>query len=75
MTPTELATELAAKGYHVTPDHRVSELVAAVVLGVSPRTLERWRAEGTAPASVVIGRRWYWLADLLIYERPARAAG
>ena len=40
---------------------------------VSPRTLERWRAEGYGPAWLTIGGSIrYRLADVLAFERARR---
>ncbi|PWR02380.1 hypothetical protein DKT77_12650 [Meridianimarinicoccus roseus] len=40
---------------------------------VSPRTLERWRAEGYGPAWLTIGGSIrYRLADVLTFERAQR---
>jgi len=40
------------------PDALFTETEAAHLLGVSPRTLERWRREFTGPVSLVMGRRF-----------------
>lgn len=47
----------------------VRERVAAQILGVSHRTLQRWRLEGFGPPFVRIGRRavGYRKADLTSY--------
>jgi hypothetical protein len=39
----------------VTPDGRVSELVAAALLGRSPGTLRNWRSAGDGPQFVRLG--------------------
>jgi D-serine deaminase-like pyridoxal phosphate-dependent protein len=58
----ELASRLEASGHWVSPDGRVKEATAAHILGVTTRTLARWREEGTAPPFVAVGRAlraWY----------------
>lgn len=52
----ELASRLEASGHWVSPDGRVKEATAAHILGVTTRTLARWREEGTAPPFIAIGR-------------------
>ena len=58
---------MAKKDAHDEPATRlvVTTDEAARRLGVSPRTLERWRLESRGPAYVKLGkRRCYRLADL-----------
>lgn len=56
------------RGYHVLPDGRVSEGVAAELLGIAEGTLANWRYAGTAPKAIRMGSRgsrWsYRLLDL-----------
>lgn len=57
-----------AKGDHITPDGRVSEAVAAYLLGIAPGTLENKRRSRNGPPAVrmgIRGSRWsYRLVDL-----------
>lgn len=47
---------------------RTDEEGAAAFLGVSRRTLRRYRRQGVGPAFCVVGRRnWYSLEDLESY--------
>lgn len=51
----------------------VDEIGAAAYLGVSARTLRRWRMQGTGPAFYKVGGRvWYTLSDLAIYVGDCR---
>lgn len=52
------------RGYLVTPDQRVTEAVAAELLGRSARTLEDWAREERIPVVRVHRRRTYRLADI-----------
>lgn len=70
-----LAARLEARGRWVSLDNRVREPVAAEVLGVTSRTLQRWREAGCSPPFVVIGRALsYRLADLLAWIDERRHA-
>ncbi len=70
-----LAARLEARGRWVSLDHRVREPVAAEVLGVTARTLQRWREAGIGPAFVAISRSvTYRLADLLAWIDERRHA-
>jgi hypothetical protein len=51
----------------------IDEDAAAGLLGVSPRTLQRWRQEGEGPAFVRIGkRRMYRPGDLEAFVEAGR---
>ena len=56
------------------PETLYTPLEAAAFLTTQHRTLERWRANGTGPTFIKVGRRVaYRRADLLSYiERQAR---
>ena len=70
-----LAERLERAGKWVSLDHRVREPVAAEVLGVTGRTLQRWREAGTGPGFVVLSRNvTYRLADLLAWVESRRHA-
>ncbi len=70
-----LAERLEARGCWVSLDMRVREPVAAEVLGVTGRTLQRWREAGCSPPFVVIGRALsYRLSDLLQWISERRHA-
>ena len=72
---TALTERLEARRRWVSLDHRVREPVAAEVLGVTSRTLQRWREAGCSPPFVVIGRNvTYRLADLLAWIGARRHA-
>src|SRR3954462_5103695 len=45
MTAEELAAVLIARGLEVTPDLRIPETVAAIVIGQKPKTLANWRSQ------------------------------
>jgi predicted site-specific integrase-resolvase len=56
----------------MTPEH-VTQAALARRWQVSPRTLERWRSDGTGPAFVRIGGQVrYRLEDVEAYERRQR---
>jgi hypothetical protein len=61
------AIQAARPDYSVPTDglYRVTEPIAAMVLGVSPRTLRQWRDAGTAPRHQRIRRVTYSIRDLL----------
>lgn len=64
---TDLLMVCKERGYHVTADQRVSEAVAAELLGRSPRTVAHWAHEGSGPAFVrVRNRRTYRIGDLAL---------
>lgn len=70
-----LAARLEQSRHWVSPDLRVREPVAAEVLGVTARTLQRWREAGIGPAFVVIGRNvTYRLGDVLQWVDERRHA-
>ncbi len=70
-----LAERLERAGKWVSLDHRVREPVAAEVLGVTGRTLQRWREAGTGPAFVVLSRNvTYRVVDLLQWVESRRHA-
>lgn len=70
-----LAARLEARRRWVSLDHRVREPVAAEVLGVTARTLQRWREAGCSPPFVVMGRALsYRLGDLLQWIDERRHA-
>jgi excisionase family DNA binding protein len=52
-----VAQRLARQAAAPDPSEHLSEKAAAKLLGVSPRTLEGWRREGTGPAWRPVGRR------------------
>ena len=58
------------QGFIETNDKSVSEREAAELLGVSQRTLQRYRVDRTAPKHFVLpsGHIRYVLADLLDYR-------
>jgi hypothetical protein len=48
----------------------MTDIDAAVYLGVSAHTLRKWRSQGTGPAYVCVGRlKKYRLADLVAYAQ------
>ncbi len=50
--------------------------VAALHLGLSPRSLERWRDQGRGPACRRFGRKWlYHIDDLDDWSRSQRRDG
>ena len=68
--PTDLeriAGRLEAAGYWVSLDHRTDEAGAAKLIGIRPRSLRNWRAQGTGPAFVYAGRVTYKIAAVLDY--------
>lgn len=51
----------------------LTEAKAAEALGLSPRTLQRWRVEGRGPAFLKLGKRVaYTDADLRKYVESSR---
>lgn len=60
----ELAERLERRGIWVSEDYRVRESGAAFVLGVTARTLQRWREAGMAPPFITFGR----LDRILTYD-------
>ena len=62
-----LAARLAASGHWVSPDGRVTEATAAEVIGVTSRTMARWREAGVAPPFYRAGRLTYALRDVLAF--------
>lgn len=60
-----LADRLRAAGFSVTLGLCCDVAGAAAVLGVSQRTLRRWRDEQRGPRTVTAGRLWYPLTELL----------
>lgn len=71
-SPAERLREaLERRSVHVTPDGRVSEAVAAELLGRAPGTLRNWQVAGGPIAAVKIrGRRSYYVSDIAaILER------
>jgi len=60
-------------GIRVTGAKRTDEAGAALYLGVSPRTVRRWRKQEIGPAfHMVGGRAWYSIEDLDSYLEIAR---
>jgi len=75
-TVAELTAELVAREHHVTPDGRVLDKAAAMVLGVTEGTLRNWRSQGKGPSHFRLGRIWYRLCDLIEYiERQRQEPG
>ena len=71
----DLAERLEQSRHWVSPDFRVREATAAHVLGCTPRTLQRWREQGTAPPFIAFGRALsYRLCDLLSWIDSRRHA-
>jgi hypothetical protein len=67
--PSELVEQLRdtcrERGTWISPDDRVRESAAAELLGLRPKTLENWRANGARlPFIKRAGRPLYALADL-----------
>lgn len=56
---TDLATAAAGDKLAIDGRRLVGERRVAEMLGCSPRTLQRWRAEGKGPPSTNIGRKVY----------------
>lgn len=68
MTADELAERLRAQGHLVTLAMNTDVAGAAAALGVSTRTLERWRRLGELPEHITIrGRVWYPIGSLIAY--------
>lgn len=64
----ELEHACQSRGLPVTGDQRVSEQVAAELLGRAPGTLANWAyGDGTLPYTKVSGRRTYRLADIAAF--------
>ena len=59
-------------GHWLSGDQRVTEEVAAELLGITPATLANKRAAGTAPAHYRTGRITYRLRDLSEHIEAAR---
>lgn len=71
----DLAARLERAGHWVSPDLRIGEGTAAHVIGCTPRTLQRWREQGSAPPFIVIGRALsFRLCDLLAWLDSRRHA-
>ena len=55
-----------------TPTPYMPQALAATFLGLSPRTLERFRVEGRGPAFLKLGRRVVYSRDDLVKWAEAR---
>jgi hypothetical protein len=67
MTADDLAARIRAAGHRITLAGLVRAHVAAEVLGVTPRTLRRWRVLGLPPAFTTLnGAVWYAVAELAL---------
>ena len=70
-TAEALEVEIRARGGSVTLAGSIDGATLADTLGVTRRTLERWRDVGTGPRSYTVngpsGRRFYLLADVAAY--------
>jgi Helix-turn-helix domain len=66
MTEAEVAAQFKEAGIRVTPlGHFVAEVDLASSLEVEPRTVQRWREDGTGPIASRVGGRWvYSCADI-----------
>jgi len=72
-----MSAEVRRAVVQATPDGRVDTEGAATYLGVAAGTLQNWRAAGSGPAYVTIGRRvMYRTADLdaFVVDRPIKPA-
>lgn len=74
MTEIEaLCARLTAAGEWVSIDQRVRESAAAKVIGVTCKTIRRWREAGQGPAFVLIGNRLtFRVCDLLEWLNQRR---
>lgn len=72
MTADDLRAVARQRKIQVTMAGMIREFDAAAMLGVGARTLRRWRAQGTAPAHVTIGKTTvlYPLASLAAALTP-----
>lgn len=71
-----IASRLESAGHWVSLDHRTDESGAAELIGIKPRSLRNWRAQGIGPAFVFAGRVTYKITAVLDYlnERENRMA-
>lgn len=71
-----VASRLESAGHWVSLDHRTDEAGAAKLIGIKPRSLRSWRAQGTGPTFIYAGRVTYKIAAVLDYlnERENRMA-
>ncbi len=74
-TAETLEREIRARGGSVTLSGSVSAATLAEVLGVSPRTIERWREMGVGPTGYRLpsgGRVFYRLVDVVDHLNAGR---
>jgi len=65
MTTEELLARLREANINVPPSQLLRASVAARVLGVHQRTLQRWRYEGTGPAATRLNASWFYSLSAL----------
>lgn len=65
---TAIAASLQADGFLVTVAHEVESAGAAMMLGLTPKTLRNWRSDLTGPPwRIVRGLAWYRIQDVLAW--------
>jgi len=72
----EAAAALRTLGELVTPDLRINGKGAAMMIGVSQKTLRNWRSIGEGPRWWTAGVVWYRLDDVVAWlEAKERSSG
>lgn len=67
--PADIAEQLQAAGFLVLAGGEVEAAGAALLLGITPKTLRNWRSELAGPPwRVARGLAWYRIADVLAWR-------